>query len=185
MINLLPPKEKEILRIERNKNLIIVLSYVVIISLICLALVLFSLKLYILEDVNYQKYALQNAEKEYKTSEFLAVKENIIKYNKDLTSVSSFYQNSLYLSDMLKTILSVQRPSGLYFTNIDMKRGKEAKKISVIISGKSDSRDNLLDFKKNIESNGKIKNVNFPLNSWIKPSNITFSLTLEIFKDEN
>ena len=185
MINLLPPEEKEALRVERNKNLIIVLSYIVIISLICMALVLFSLRLYILEDVNYQKDALVNAEKEYKTSEFFALKENIIKYNKDLSSVNSFYQNSVYLSDMFKTILSVQKPSGLYFTNIDMKRSKESKKVSVIISGKSDNRDNLLVFKKNIESNEKIKNVNFPLNSWIKPIDITFNLTFEILKDEN
>ena len=180
MINLLPPGEKEELISENNKKLAMVLGNVIVISLVCLVLVLFSLKFYILGEVNYQKTILDNSEKKYQTPDFLLFKQIIQRYNSILIKVDKFYEKETYFNDALKTILMVQMPNGLSLTSITMDRTKEGDKIRVNVSGISDSRDNLSIFKNNIEGDKKIENVYFPPEDWIKPRNINFYLTFEI-----
>ena len=193
MINLLPPKEKEKLLFEKNKKLTIVLGNIIIISLVCLILILFSLNLYILGDVNYQRIILDNTKKKYQTQDFLLFQNLIKKYNASLVQVDNFYKEEIYFSDILKTISEIERPKGVYLTSLTINKVKEKNlgvsatskslasgKIKVTIFGISDTRDNLLAFKENIENNKEITNIYFPPNSWIKPSNINFNLTFEI-----
>lgn len=193
MINLLPPKEKEELLFEKNKKLIIVLGNVFLISLICLSLVLFSLHVYILGEINYQRIILDDTKKKYQTPDFLSFESIIQKYNASLVAIDTFYKKEIYFSDILKTISEIQRPKGVSITSIAINAMKEnnlpasakpkalsAGKTKVTISGMSDTRDDLLIFKSNIENNQKVTNVYFPPNSWIKPSDISFNLTFEI-----
>ena len=183
MINLLPPEEKEHLFLERNKKLVVILGWILIISLICLTLILFSVKLYILGQVNHQKGILNVTETKYKTSDFLFYNDIVKKYNADLIKANTFYEKEIYFSDAIKTILDIQRPNGLFFNDISMKNSED-NKIKTTISGISDTRDNLLIFKNNIESNNKIENIYFPPNSWIKTKNINFYVTFEILHGE-
>lgn len=182
MINLLPPEEKKALKSEITKNLVIVLWYMFIIFLVVLSLVLFSVKLYILQDESYQKIVLDSVKKQYQTADALSLKSDIVKYNALLLKIDDFYKKQTYFSDALKSILDVQRSDGLYFSNISMERIKDGSGVKVSVAGLSDTRDNLLAFKNNIESNGKIKNVNFPPANWVKQKDIKFNLTLEIPK---
>lgn len=179
MINLLPPKEKEELRLENNIKLVIVLGNIFIISLICLSLVLFSLKFYILTRVSSQDYELLEAEKKYKTPDFISLKQIIQQSNETIIKVDNFYKKDNHIWGTLETILELQRPSGVYFTSIVINRKKEDAKHKVSIYGASDNRDNLLIFKNNIERNEQIENLNFPASNWLKPNNIDFSLTFE------
>ena len=184
MINLLPPKEKEYLFLERNRKLVIILGYITIISLICLALVLFSLKFYILGQLNRQKNILDITETKYQTSDFSFYNNLIKKYNTDLVKANTFYKKEIYFSDVIKTILDIQRPDGLFFNDMSIKYSEEDNKIKTTISGISNTRDNLLIFKNNIENNNKIENIYFPPNSWIKTKNINFYITFEILHGE-
>jgi hypothetical protein len=77
MINLLPPQQKEELVLEIKKNLFITLCGILLIFLICLSLILFSLKFYILGEVNSKEIILEQSEKKYETPDFLSFKENI------------------------------------------------------------------------------------------------------------
>ncbi len=192
MINLLPPKEKEQLFLERKKKLVIILGYITIISLICLSLVLFLVKLYILEQVGHKKSILDTTEKKYQTSDYLFYNNLVKKYNKDLVTANTFYKKQIYFSDIIKTILDIQRPDGLFFNDMSIKNSEKDNKIKnsekdnnikVTVSGISNTRDNLLIFKDNIENNNKIKNVYFPPNSWIKTKDINFYVTFEILYD--
>lgn len=178
MINLLPPKEKEELLLEKNKNLVIVLGNVVLISLISLILVLFSVRFYILGEINYQKFVLANTEKKYQTPDFVFFKNFIDKHNGYLVGIESFYEKQFHVREVLKTIAQIQRPNGLYLTSVEIKN-KESNKISVSIYGISDNRDNLLAFKDSIENNGKIKNIYFPPNNWVKSFDLNFYLTFD------
>ncbi len=189
MINLLPPKEKEELISERNKKLAIVLGNIIVISLACLALILFSLKFYILREINYQKNIYDNNEEKYQNPDFLLFKGLVEKYNTTLVQINDFYKKEIYFNDILKNVIEIQRPAGLYLTSIDIHRVKEdnlptsatsetlrAGKIKVSLSGVSNTRDNLLIFKSNIEKDEKIENVYFPSHNWIKPKDIIFNL---------
>ena len=179
MINLLPPKEKEELLLQKNKKLAIVLGNMVLISLACLILVLFSLKFYILAEISYQKIILDNTERKHLTQDVLSLKDVIKKYNTSLVKMDNFYKKEIYLSDTLKTILGIQRPNGTYLKGIAINRDRDDNKVKVNLSGISDKRDNLLIFKDNIENNEKIENVYFPPDSWVKDKDIIFYLTFE------
>ncbi len=179
MINLLPPLEKKALKSEITKNLVIVLWYMFIIFLVALSLVLFSVKFYILQDENSQKVVLDLVKKQYETPESLSAKELIVKYNASLLKVDDFYKKEVYFSEALKTILETQRPAEVYFTNISMEKSKNGAGVKITILGTSDTRDNLLVFKDNIEANPKIKNAYFPPANWVKPKDIIFNLTLD------
>ena len=202
MINLLPPKEKEELILEKNKKLVVILGNVVLISLVCLALVLFSLKFYILGEISSEKSFLDNTEKKYQNPDFLHFKNLLQKYNAKLIKIDAFYKKEIYFSGILKTILEIQRPKGLSLISININKTKEDNppqsttqktlrtgNIKVTISGISDTRDNLLIFKRNIENNKEIENLYFPPYDWIKPKDINFYLTFETMqlnkKNEN
>lgn len=179
MINLLPPKEKEELVFQKHRRLIFVLGNIVVVSLVCLSLILFALKFYISAEVSYQNTLLGIAKKKYQVSDKSSLKEDIKSYNTSLDKINNFYKKENYLSDTLKNILDIQRPEGIYFSDIIINQLKDEKKIKISISGVSDTRDNLLTFKDNIERNQKVKNAYFPPDSWVRDKDINFSLTFE------
>lgn len=183
MINLLPPEEKEKLLLEQIKKLIIILGSAALIILVCLILILSSIKFYILAEVNSQKIILEQAEKKYQTPDLSTVENLVQKYNKTLLQLKSFYKEETYFSKALKTISEIQRPEGVYLTNLSLNRKENPAKIEVTVSGISDTRENLLLFKKNVEEEEKIKNSYFSPQSWISPKDVNFSLTFEIFNN--
>jgi hypothetical protein len=179
MINLLPPEEKEKLFLKKKERLVTILGITVLVSLICLILILSSIKLYIEAEAIYQKIVLEQTEKKYQTPDFLNFKDTIQKYNKIVIQLKNFYNQKQYSSQSLKIISDIQRPEGIYLTGLSL-NNDENKKIKVTATGISDSRENLLIYKKNIEENKKIENLYFSPETWINPENINFSLTFEI-----
>ena len=179
MLNLLPPEEKEKLFLKKREKLIAILGITVLVSLVCLILILSSIKLYVVAEASSQKIILEQAEKKYQTPNFLNFKIIIQKYNKIIVQLRAFYEQKLYFSQALKIISNIQRPEGLYLTELSLNRD-ENKKIKVTAAGISDSRENLLLFKKNIEEDKKIENSYFSPENWTNPKNINFNLTFEI-----
>lgn len=181
MINLLPTKEKEELALDRNKKLVIILGSALLIASICLILVLLSVKFYILGEAISQKFILEQAENKYQTPDFLIYKGLLESYNKNLVQLKSFYKDKTQFGAALKNILEVNRPENLYFTDLSLAKKENTNKIEVKLFGTSDTRDNLLLFKKNIEESKKIQNPNFSPESWISSKDINFYLTFEIY----
>jgi len=180
MINLLPQHKKEELLLERNKKLIIVLACMVLVSLLCLALVLAFLKLTILSQVDYQQAILSASQRGYQLSENSSAGGLVKKYNAELATINNFYKKELYFTDSLKTILGVQRPAGVYFTDMQLSKSPKLQGLKVSVSGASDTRDDLVAFKNNLEGNRQITNVNFPPQSWIDPVHVTFTVTFQV-----
>lgn len=179
MINLLPPKEREVIYSEQIKNLITVLGCMAMISLICFALILLSIKFYILSDVSSQKFIFQEAEKKYQSSIIASYKDIIQKYNIISPYVLSFYKKNLYFSDILNVISEIERPQGLYFTKLFLDGKTSENNVKISISGVSSTRENLLLFQKNLQQEPRFKNISFSTNSWISPVNANFNLNLE------
>lgn len=179
MINLLPFEEKQKLLLERKEKLTVVLGVIVLVSLICLILVLLSIKFYILADTDYQKNILAEAKQKSQTQDFANFNSIIQKYNKTLAQVDSFYKKETYFNKALENITGVSSPKGLYLTNISLSRDK-AGIIQANVSGISDTRDSLLIFKQNIEKTQEIINSSFSSDSWISPKNVKFSLTFSL-----
>jgi len=187
MINLLPSEEKQKLLLEKKKKLIIIFGIVFLVGLICLILILLSIKFYILADTDYQKSILAQEQKSYQTTDFVNLNNTVKKYNIILAQLDSFYKKEIYFNQALDVITSVKTPKGLYLKNFSLNRNANGT-IQASVSGVSDTRENLLIFKKNIEEGSEgypnIKNPSFSNESWISPKNVKFSVTFEIGQNE-
>ena len=160
-----------------------VLGIIILVTLVCLTLILFSIKFYILAETDNQKSILSKMEQENNKSEFVNSSNLIKKYNTTLAQLDSFYKKEIYFDSALEIITGVQNPKGLNLVNFSLER-KDNGNIQANVSGVSDTRDNLLIFKDNIEKNKKILNPSFSSDSWVSPKNVNFSLTFEIAQNE-
>lgn len=182
--NLLPPKEKEILFKDQLKRLVIILGCETFIFLLCLFLVLSSIKFYILGETSSQKFFLNQAEAQNKSSDFSIFKRIISISNQDIFRTEFFRAKQAYFSSAMDILLGVERPQGLYFTNLFLDNVQD-KKIKVVITGTSSTRDSMLVYKKNIELEKRIKSIFFSPESWISPKDVNFNISFEISENEN
>lgn len=181
-MNLLPPQEKQELKLQKTQKLVIVLGNAGLIGLVCLAMVLFSLKFYMLQDARNFDSILEQMDAGRQSPDELALGDLIEKYNATLAGVDSFYKKETYVNDALEVIFGVARPDGLYLSNVLIDRDSKTDKLKIQVMGFSNTRDNLLDYKKNMESAEKIASAYFPPKSWIASKNVEFEITLEIKK---
>jgi len=182
MINLLPTEEKKELFLDKRRKLTIVLNIIILVALICLNLILLSIKFYVLADVDIQKSALKEIKNRSESHEYASLGETIKNYNAIIGDINSFYSDKIYFSNILDIILNIQRPENLYLTNFSLESQNNT--INVNISGTSDSRDDLLIFKNNLENTPEIKNLSFSKSSWINPFDVKFSLNFQIYEDK-
>lgn len=174
MINLLPQNQKNELLFKRTGRLIMVLGITFLIFLVCLVLVLFSLKFYLLIDVFTQK---EQATSQKDFSELAKTKKEIGDYNTKISSFKSFYEKQIYFSKMLESIFKIDIPSGVNI--IYLSSEKKGNKIESTIYGYSDLRDNLILFKNNIEKEKSIINPYFSQDSWTRVDKINFYLNFQ------
>ncbi len=190
MINLLPPKEKKELFLKKVNRVVIIWGTVILASLLCLILALFSIKIYISGKVESQKIILEQSKKEYDISDIKNLQGVIKEHNEKILNLKNFYRKSIYLTEILEKISKIPFP-GIYLTSLSLNKPSESLKdsdnkeiqdnrIKVTISGFSNTRENLSLFKKNLEEEKSFKDVYFYPSSWIKPINIDFSLTLRV-----
>jgi len=170
MINFLPPKEKKVLLEEKCYKLIFILNLLLLSFLISLSLILFSIKIYIQGDIQFQNILIDSEKEEF--SQFKDFKKKIISLNQEFLNLNSFYQNQIYLTTLLEKI-SVILPSEMYLTNFSYQ--KENSKIN--LRGFSPTREILLEFKNNLKKEKEFEEVYFPPSNWVKAKDINFSAT--------
>jgi len=173
MINLLSATEKEKLLLERNKRMAIILWFLLLFFLACSILILFSIKIYIQSQVKSQQYLLTEIKKEKNQSEIEDFKEEINSINLSLTKLNSFYQDRIYLSDILEKI-SETLPKELYLTNLSLIFPY------VSLSGFAPTTETLLEFRENLEKEPGFKEISFPRANWVDLTNIDFFVTFII-----
>jgi Tfp pilus assembly protein PilN len=177
MINLLPPQQKEELLEEERYNLVLILGILFLIFLICLILILFSIKISISGQLEAQKILLSQEEERFKGTQTQNLEEKIISSNQILSKLSSFYSRQISLTEVLEKI-SQSLPSGAYLTNFNF----NSENNQVSLSGFSPSREILLEFKKNLEKEENFQEIYFPPSNWVKPTDIDFVVNFKIKK---
>lgn len=182
MINLLPPAEKAKILLEKRKNIIVILWFLVLFFICCLSLVLFSINIYIRSEATAQKDILEEAEKKFNQSEVRVFQEKINSANSELTNLEQFYSNKVYFSEVLEEIAQIT-PSQLSLKSLSTVLCNDTDKcLKVALGGFALTRDDLFEFKKVLEGNSDFKEVNFPSANWVKPTNVDFSITFKIIK---
>lgn len=170
MINLLSPQQKQELLEEERIKLILILEILLLVFLIFLSLILFSIKIYISGQAEYQKILANLGEKEFSQSE--ALKEKLNSINQDLSKIDSFYQGQFNLTEFLERISKII-PEGIYLNSFSYQ--KDASQIT--LSGFSPTVEVLVDFKENLEKQKDFKEIRFPPAVWIKLVDIDFEVT--------
>jgi hypothetical protein len=183
MINLLPFEEKNRLILQKKEKMSIVIGLAVLISLICMILILLSIKFYIMSEADYQKSLLLQAEQQNQNKDGEILSGLTRLYNANLAQLASFYKKEIYFSSAVEIITNVEKPDGVKMLNFSIDRLPSGK-IQMSVAGASDTRDNLLIFKQNIENEKKISDPKFSAESWISPKNANFSLTFQINENE-
>jgi len=180
MINLLPPKEKEEILKEENWKLLMILGMILLFFLISLLLILFSIKIFIVGEVEAQKIIFAEREKEFKSTQMQNLQNNLTAFNKKLSQLDSFYQNQSNFSEILEEI-SKTLPSGVYLNNLSIvSQGGKNEGSGCSISGFSPSRQILLILKDNLEKEKNFQEVYFPPSNWVKPADINFTINFKI-----
>jgi len=184
MINLLPEKEKKELESGKGRKIILVLGIFCLFFLVCLILFLFLFRIYFFSQINSQKEALFDKEKELSIPEFQEFKQTIKETNQELVKVKNFYQNQILITPILKE-LSELVPPKVYFTRLFIQKPEIFEKekdylFKINIWGYAESRENLFLFQKALRENDDFKEVDVSLQSWLEPTDVDFNLTIEI-----
>lgn len=184
MINLLPPKEKELFLLEIKKRMFLILWFLFLSSLACFILILFLINSYLVGQLESERITLEKSRDLQKQSEFEDLEKKLDSFNKTLEKLDSFYSQRVYFSDVIAKISSLL-PEESYLDGIFLNSSKEkdGKKITqVSLSGFILNRESLFDFKKTLEKEKDIKEISFPASNWIKPVDINFQVTFKISK---
>lgn len=187
MINLLPENEKIALFVERSKVIATTCWILILFFLFLLLLMFLGINIYINSQIADQKISLNRANEESLRLGISDLPEKINSANKNLTSLSKFYDKKSDFSAVFEKISSVLS-GGISLTNISVERiegavgGSSKNKLKVSVSGFATTRSDLLNFKKNIEGNSVFSNSDFPSANWTKPTDINFTASFEIIK---
>jgi len=172
MINLLPPQQKQKILQDEKYRLVLILGAVFLLFLICLSLVLLSLKIHIGAQVAPQEIIENPQTQQFETKISLA--------NKNLSKINTFYKNQPNLTKVLEMV-SVALPQNVNLTVFSLNPvAKEENKFQVSLIGTSIDRETLFEFKKNLEEESVFEDVYFPPASWVDPTNFTVTFKISI-----
>lgn len=179
MINLLPPEEKKKLFYKKLEKLVIIWGEILLIFLVCLILVLFSIKTYIVGQVESKIIILDQIKEGYENSNTQNLQQTIKNYNEKLSQIKNFYENQTHFAESIEEIAKIKPPE-IYFTILSLKMSGNG--IIFSISGFSETRTSLVLFRENLESKPGIENINFSPLSWVKTADIDFQVTFDFKK---
>jgi Tfp pilus assembly protein PilN len=178
VINLLPPQEKNELEMERKIKITTILGSLILIFLIFLGTLFFSVKIYLLSQIQNQKVSLDLENQAISTPEVQELEKNITEANKRIFQLNSFYKGEINISQILEKISSVL-PTETYLINFSY----QAEKSQVILQGYAKNRENLLEFKKSLENLKEVQNLYSPISNLTKPTDIDFYFSFNLIKE--
>lgn len=179
MINLLPPQQKEELRQEENFKLTLIIGILFLVFLIYLSLILVAIKFYIGGEVKAENILFLQREKEINAPQMQTLQKNLTASNQTINQLNDFYQNQFFFSNVLEKI-SKTVPPDVYLTNLSVNPAAGSWKLSCNLAGFSSTRENLLQFKDNLESESTFGEFSFPPANWVKPADINFTVSFKI-----
>lgn len=184
MINLLPPEEKRKSLLEKKKKILIILGCLISFFFFCVILILLIIKFYFSNQLAIQKISIEEKKQTFEGSELKNLQEKIDSFNSILGKLASFYEQRTIFSDILAEI-SKTIYEGIYLNNFSASiviptEGKPY--IDIMLSGFAKNRENLSNFRGNLEGVDKFSDVYFPPSNWVKPTDINFSVSFKIYK---
>ena len=179
MINILPPSEKRNILVNEKEKIVLILGILVSIFLLCSALVLFSIMIYIEGEAKAEKIILDQEKREFEGSEARGFSEKIKTANKKFSDLEDFYLNQARAVEIIEKISSTL-PEGVYLDSIFYNKNN----YRINLSGLAKTQESLYQFRQNLESQEKFDGIYFPPSTWIESENITFNVGFDIKNED-
>jgi len=178
MINLLPQSEKRNVQLGEKRKIISILGFIFILFFVCLALILFSIVIYIEGQAYAEKIILEQKKEEFENSEIKYFSDKVKLANEDFIKVADFCEEQKTVTELLSKISEIL-PKGVHLTSFDYNRTDS----KVMISTFSKSSSDLFDFKNNLEKEDNFEEIHFPPSCWIKSEDIDCVVNFNLKKE--
>jgi len=175
MINLLPPKQKEILLKEKQFRQTIIFGLMIIFCFFFFCLILLLIAKDMDKKLMVEQFLLKKEQEKFALSEAKTLEEKITQFNKIILGLNSYYKNDFYLSDIFFKLAEI-KPSQIYLT--DFSYNSNDKKITLF--GVAATRSLLSEFKEQLEKTDIFYDIYFPASNWIKSKDINFFIEAKI-----
>lgn len=176
MINLLPEQYKKALREERKFRVLLTLFFICTTGLICFALMLGVIRVYLAGSVLSHESTIALLEMRF--SEDNATLVEIQTFNEKISQVSRFLRSSRTVSSILEALESILF-SGMYLISFDYDPAA-IQNARISVAGFAKDREALFVFRENLQKNPLFSELIFPASNWVSPEDIRFSLQTSI-----
>lgn len=178
MINLLPEKERILVRREYLRRFIVIAG-IFSFSLICIAIILL-----------FPSYFLMNFQEKDLEKQLSIIEEGFARENADavessikvLNSQLSFLkqeENLQQISFLIYQILG-KKQSGVKLNNISYRQGSGKTPDQIFLQGFAPNRDALSLFIKNLEQIKSFSKVQVPISNFLREQNIDFNISIDL-----
>lgn len=169
-LNLLPPKDKENIRFEERRRLVVFTFLVTVVIFVFLNI--FLLPAYFITALHRKSFlqALEAAERSDRVANTKKTESTVIELNRVLEKIKKGGKKTVTLSDFIEQMIN-DTGGKIFFSQISYKSRKE-----ISIGGFSPTRNDLLAFEKKISGHEFLKNAASPITNIVKESNINFTI---------
>lgn len=179
ILDLMSPQEKKQFHTER--------IYLAIETLIFISSLLFVINISIvliakhiiknnLRDINSQSITIAKGNEE--------LNQQIKDFNSELEFLASIQNENIFFTDLFLKIMNLT-PKNIILTNLSFKSPEKAKAeddiLNLSISGLAKTREDLINYKENINSADFLKEIELPISDFLSQENIKFELSTELY----
>lgn len=175
-LDLLPQERK--LEIKRTKRFLMILRGELLFLVPILLFVVILLSVYYILSLQRDSAAAfflqQQSGGQYQ--ELVSMEEKFKQTNDSVVVISKTQTGHLRWMNMFEQ-LSTAVPQGIYIDDLSTKNYK------ILLAGKAQTRESLLEFKSNLEKNDCFRDINVPLSNLVVKNDVDFQMDLSITED--
>lgn len=164
------------MQIERQK-IIAILASAILLSLLCFALMLVAVRVYIDGQLALQSALARQAEKPSMSLAIEELQKKVKSAEQVFSQLNDFYENKFEITEAAEDISSLL-PENIYLRMLSFSL-EEQNKARVSLSGFAPTRAVLLELQQNLEKEPVFGAINFPASSWVQKKDINFSVNFD------
>jgi len=152
---------------------VLILGILLGVFLVCLALALLSIRVYVWGEINAQQILVEAQRQEGGESDSARIRE----LNADVAAIMDFYTERVSFADVVARVEGAL-PENVYLTSLSYAAGSPKAKVS--LKGFAPLTEDLVAFRANLERDPTFENFSFPQSNWIRAADIDFSFDFEL-----
>lgn len=176
-LNLLPPERKEIFRWRQYIKKVILNGSRSIFLLFCFSVSFFAINIYLLGEINILNAQIDSYNKAENIQQINSIEKSFKDINSALVKIDKISDQQISWIDIFeKLTLSIPPNVQIFSLQIDPDGG-------LMISGNAKTRNDVLEFGKNLKSSPDFSSIQTPLDNLIKSEDIDFKFSGKVILD--